>query len=64
MNVKKGTITETTERAQYLINQENKQRPSSLALPIPNESTVKCSRRLNIDPPCRLKFDPGTGAAV
>jgi len=23
-----------------------------------------CSRRLNIDPPCRLKFDPGTGAAV
>ena len=22
-----------------------------------------CSRRLNIDPPCRLKFDPGLGAA-
>jgi len=24
----------------------------------------KCSRRLNIDPPRRLKFDPGTGAAI
>ena len=27
------------------------------------ERTKGCPRRLNFDPPCRLTFDPGTGAA-
>jgi hypothetical protein len=25
----------------------------------PAEDVIKCSRRLNIDPPCRLNIDPG-----
>jgi hypothetical protein len=28
------------------------------------EADAKCSYRLNFDPPCRLKFDPGTAAAI
>jgi Transposase IS66 family len=30
----------------------------------PFTTAGECSRRLNIDPPRRLKFDPGTGAAI
>ena len=26
-------------------------------------TSLLCSRRLNIDPPCRSKFDPGRAAA-
>jgi len=41
MNDKKGTIIETTEHAVTLIAQENRQRPSSMQLPLPTESTIK-----------------------
>ena len=30
----------------------------------PNRNDHECLRRLNIDPPCRLKFDPGPGATA